>query len=284
MQENRSVMGVLCSEYESFFEAEKKIADCILERKGDVIDMTVAELAQASGTSDATVSRFCKRCGFKGFHHLKINLAREVADEQGKKVKVSNDIDRKNLPQSLQNILANKIAELTQTVSMMKADQIESILRVLEKARMIQFVAVGNTIPVAMDAAYKFNQLGIPTVTGTVLETQTAFAFNLGKEDVVVIISNSGSSKRLSALVEGARENGVTVIAITNNPHSTIGEISDYHITTATREKLLMGEICFSRVSAVTVIEMLYLLLVNSREDSYGRIRRHEIAISEDKL
>lgn len=284
MQENRSVMGVLCSEYESFFEAEKKIADCILERKGDVIDMTVAELAQASGTSDATVSRFCKRCGFKGFHHLKINLAREVADEQGKKVKVSNDIDRKNLPQSLRNILANKIAELTQTVSMMKADQIESILRVLEKARMIQFVAVGNTIPVAMDAAYKFNQLGIPTVTGTVLETQTAFAFNLGKEDVVVIISNSGSSKRLSALVEGARENGVTVIAITNNPHSTIGEISDYHITTATREKLLMGEICFSRVSAVTVIEMLYLLLVNSREDSYGRIRRHEIAISEDKL
>ena len=76
MQESISVSGVLCSSYDSFFEAEKKIADFILSNKSDIIDMTVAELALASGTSDATVSRFCRRCGFNGFHHLNINLAK----------------------------------------------------------------------------------------------------------------------------------------------------------------------------------------------------------------
>jgi DNA-binding MurR/RpiR family transcriptional regulator len=80
MQENISVSGVLCSSYDSFFEAEKKIADYILAHKSEMIDMTVAELALASGTSDATVSRFCRRCGFNGFHHLKINLAKEIAE------------------------------------------------------------------------------------------------------------------------------------------------------------------------------------------------------------
>lgn len=284
MQENRNVMGVLCSSYDTFFDAEKKIADCILERKGDVIDMTVAELAQASGTSDATVSRFCRRCGFKGFHHLKINLAREVAEEQDKKIQVSNDIMRDDIAQSLQNILANKVAELTQTVSMMVPEQIETILQVIQNARMVQLAAVGNTIPVALDGSFKLNQIGIPAVSGTILETQMAYAFNLGEGDAIIVISNSGASKRLLTLIEGVKENGATVISITNNPESPIARASDHHITTATREKLLMGEFCFSRVSSIAVMEMLYLLLASSNRDSYDTIRRHEIAISQDKI
>ncbi len=53
-----------------------------MEHKAEVVDMTVGELAKASGTSDATVSRFCRRCGFKGFHSLKLALAREVLEEE----------------------------------------------------------------------------------------------------------------------------------------------------------------------------------------------------------
>ena len=66
MQDHINVSGVLCSSYDTFFEAEKKIADYILEHKSEIIDMTVAELALASGTSDATVSRFCRRCSGEG--------------------------------------------------------------------------------------------------------------------------------------------------------------------------------------------------------------------------
>lgn len=284
MQEKRSVMGALCSSYETFFDAEKKIADCILERKGEVVEMTVAELAQASGTSDATVSRFCRRCGFKGFHHLKINLAREAAEERDKQIQVSDDIIREDIGQSLQNILANKVAELTQTVSMMVPENIEKILQVIQNARMVQLAAVGNTIPVALDGSFKLNQIGIPAVSGTILETQMAYAFNLGEGDAVIVISNSGASKRLLTLIEGARDNGAKVIAVTNHPESPVAQASDYHITTATREKLLMEKFCFSRVSAITVMEILYLLLAAGRENSHDTIKRHETAIAEDKL
>lgn len=90
-------------------------------------------------------------------------------------------------------------------------------------------------------------------------------------------------SRRLLTLVEGAKENGVTVIAVTNSPESPVAAASDYHITTATREKLLLDEFCFSRVSATMVAEVLYLFLSASKKDSYASIRRHEIAISEDK-
>ena len=129
MSEARSVLGVICSFYDSFFEAEKKIADYIMEHKAQAVDMTVGELARASGTSDATVSRFCRRCGFKGFQSLKLALAREVLREEQDSRKVTNDIDRENLSQSLNNILANKVAELTETVRMMDIHSLEEILK-----------------------------------------------------------------------------------------------------------------------------------------------------------
>lgn len=283
MQDNISVSGVLCSSYDSFFEAEKKIADYILAHKSETIDMTVAELALNSGTSDATVSRFCRKCGFHGFHHLKINLAKEVVEERGNAIEVSNEISRDSIEQSLQNILANKVAELTQTISMMEPDRLNRILEVIEQARTIQLVAVGNTIPVAMDGAFKFNQLGITAVSGPIWETQMACTCNLGRKDAIIIISNSGFSKRLMTMVAVAKENHTPTIAITNHPSSPLGQACDYHITTATREKLLLGEFCFSRVSATMVIEILYLFLSVSKKDSHDHIRRHEIAISDDK-
>ena len=119
-------------------------------------------------------------------------------------------IDRTDLEQSLKNILANKIAELTETIKMMDIKNLEVILDKLEHARIVQLAAVGNTIPVALDGAFKLNQLGIPAVAGDIWEAQAAYAFNLGPEDVVLIISNSGSSKRLETLALGAKENGST--------------------------------------------------------------------------
>ena len=214
---NQGISGTICAFYEQFFDAEKKIADFIMENKKAVVDMTVAELARASGTSDATVSRFCRRCGFKGFQSLKMDLAKEVLEEERDSLQVSNEITRGNLSHSLHNILANKMEEITGTIGMMDTDNLEVILNVLEHARIIQFAAVGNTIPVAMDGAFKFNQLGLRSVSGSIWEAQAAHAYNLGPEDAVVVISNSGTSKRLLALVRGAKENGAKIIVITNN-------------------------------------------------------------------
>lgn len=283
MSEARSVLGVICSAYDSFFEAEKKIADYIMEHKEQAVDMTVGELAKASGTSDATVSRFCRRFGFKGFQNLKLTLAREILEEEHQSQEVTNDIDRTDLEQSLKNILANKIAELTETIKMMDIKNLEVILDKLEHARMVQLAAVGNTIPVALDGAFKLNQLGIPAVAGDIWEAQAAYAFNLGPEDVVLIISNSGFSKRLETLALGAKENGSTLVLITNNRESPLAQICDYKIITATREKLLTEEFWFSRVTATTVIEIIYLLLMAGKKDAVEHIRRHEKAISSDK-
>ena len=283
MNESQSVVGVICASYDQFFEAEKKIADCIKSRKEEVVDLTVAELAAASGTSDATVSRFCRRCGFKSFQNLKMALAREVLEERQKAIQVSNDIDRADKGQSLQNILANKVAELTETVNLMDGEALEQALRLLEQADLVQVAAVGNTAPTALDCAFKLNQLGIRAVSGTIWEGETARAFNLTGRDVLLVISNSGTSRRLQALAEGAKENGAKIILVTNNGSSPLARLSDVTLITATREKLLTEDFWFSRIPAMLVVEILYLFLFSSKKDAAAHIRRHEAVIRPDK-
>lgn len=283
MNQTTSLLSLLCSDYDKFFEAEKKIADYVIANKRAVLDMTIAELAKASDTSDATVSRFCKKLGLKNYQTFRLSLAKDVMEEQQQSLSVSNDISMDNVNQSLQNILANKVAELTSTVAMMDADNMTSIVKCLEKAAIIQVAAVGNTIPVAMDAAFKFNQLGLRTVSSEILEKQSAFALTLTKKDVLLVISSSGTSQRLQQLVSAARHNHATIILITNAKESPLARLSDYVLITATREKLLTGEFSFSRVSAITVIEILYLFLFVDLPHARESIRLHEETIRPDK-
>ena len=280
----KSVLDIICASLDSFFESERKIGTYIIQHTAEVVDMTVGELAQACGVSDASVSRFCKKINMKGFHHLKITLAKEISEKGIEEEDGSNHISVSDIEQSLKNILANKVTEITQTVSMMDAKQLSEILNKLNMARTVQFFAVGNTIPVAIDGAFKLNQIGIPAVSGTIWETQIGYTYNMTAEDVVIAISNSGESTAVLRALEAAKSAGATTLSITNSEKSSAAQLSDYHITTATREKLFLDGYCFSRVSATTVIEILYLFLTSMRKDAYKSIVRHEQAIAFTKL
>lgn len=285
MAENKfSVIDLIYAEYNNFFESEKKIADYIVKNPEKVVETTIADLAKLANTSEASISRFCKKINMKGFHHLKITLAKELVESKTEAIKVSGDVSEDNIKGSLQNILTNKIEELKQTISMIDEKKLKEILNSIKSARSVQFVAVGNTIPVAMDGSYKFNQIGILSAANTIWETQLAYTYNISSKDVVIIISNSGSSKTLIDIANIAREKGVKAIAITNSENSPLAKICDFHLKTSTREKLFLDEYYFSRISAMTIIEILYLFLTVGKEDVYKNLSRHEQAIADEKI
>lgn len=283
MSNRQNILDKICMMYDSFFEQEKKVASYIMKNHRQVINMTINDLAKECGTSIATVTRFCKKCNVDGFHHLKISLAKEIVDSDNEIV-ASKSISEDSFEQSLNNILANKVRELEQTVSLIDTNDLKSILEVIKKARIVQFVAVGNTIPVAIDGVYRFNEIGIKAVSSTIWETQLAFSMSLDKDDVMIAISNSGESKKVFTMVEEAKSRGVKTIGITNNPNSNIANIVDYHIQTVTREKLFLDEFYFSRISAMTVVEILYILLAADDKNSYNMLSACENLMANEKI
>lgn len=276
------VRDQIFSTYDSLYDAEKKVADYLIAHQEDVINMSVSELASNCEASQATIIRFCKKIGCGGFHQLKLKLAGEQSKQE--EPIASNEINIENMEQSLHNIMVSKVEEIKATFHNMDPKELHDIVDAILKAELIEFGAMGNTIPIAMDGTYKFNQLGLHAVTSTIWETQEAFARTLRKSDVFFAISASGASKRLMRMAQIVKDRGGVTIAITNQARSPLTEICDHVIITATREHVFYDQVSFTRMAAMAVIDTLFMLLLSTKNDFFENVEEHERSVIEEKL
>ena len=182
------------------------------------------------------------------------------------------------------NILSNKIDEMSATINGINPENLQRVLELLQNAQLVQIAAVGNTIPVAMDAAFKFNQLGMRCITSEISEKNSAFALTLTPQDVLLLISNSGKSRRLNQMAQTARDNGVPVVLITCDRSSPLAQLADHLLISTNREQLITTtDFALSRISAIVIIEVLYNFLLVGRPGAKGFVSRHEGLMAHDK-
>ena len=282
MSSEISVRDQIFSTYDSLYDAEKKVADYLISHPSEAIEMSVSELAQHCEASQATIVRFCKKIGCKGFHQLKIRMAGEQREQEEQVI--SNEINLDHMEQSLNNILGSKLEELKATYSNFDPKELREIIDKILQADMIEFAAMGNTIPIALDGTYKFNQLGIKAVSSTIWESQEAFSRILKEKDMLFAISASGASKRLLNMVEIAKENQAVTVAITNQAKSPLAEACEYVLLTATREHIFHDQVSFTRMAAMSVIDCLFLFLFSTKWDSFKNVAEHEQSVAEEKM
>lgn len=276
------VRDQIFSTYESLYDAEKKVADYLLEHPQGVINMSVSELAANCEASQATIIRFCKKIGCKGFQQLKLKLAGEMSQQE--EMPASNEINIDQMETSLHNIMLNKVEEVKATFHNLDPDDLRKIVEVILQADIIEFGAMGNTIPIALDGTYKFNQLGLHAVTSTIWETQEAFARTLKKGDVFFAISASGASRRLIRMAEIVKKRGGITIALTNQVRSPLTQVCDHVLITATREHVFYDQVSFTRMAAMAVIDTLFMLLLSTKQDFFENVAEHERSVIEEKL
>lgn len=274
----QNIIDVIYNKLPHMSATDKKIAQVILAQPRAVIDYTISQLAKQAAVSDASVSRFCKNLNIEGFHQLKTRLA-QVSDDENVSGTIDDDIQK-----SLKNISDNKSVEIANTLKNLSTTKITKLLKTFKQARLIQVVAEGNTYPVAIDAVYKFNQIGFFAFSDSASETSIAQTLNMQKDDLLLIISNSGESKSLMKQLEVAHEQKIKVVAITNRDDSPIAQRADIHLKTYVREQIFQSEYYFSRIAASTMIEAIFLLLIGQDKGTLDKITRHEELIADRKI
>ena len=73
-----SALSSIRAHYMALSQSEKIIADYVTENSDDMVNMSMMELANIVGLSDATVLRFVRSVGFKGYSDFKIALAADL--------------------------------------------------------------------------------------------------------------------------------------------------------------------------------------------------------------
>lgn len=252
--------------YHSLTKAEKKIADYIFENTSEVKHLTAKELAERCNTAPSAVIRFCKTVGEEGFTSLKIKLAEELGRKNEQEAKMLSE-NASNNEIVFRKVFDSGVKILKDTISMMKYDQIETICQKIYHAERIFVFGVVTSAVMAMDIASRLSQVGFPAYAHTDLTFMKAFASNMTKGDVAILISHSGKTVEIVDALKQAKAIGAETIAITSYETSIIGQESDYSIVVYPDEEKYPTRVVSSRVAMLCAIDALTMCLVMMKHE-----------------
>lgn len=254
---SKNCLGQIRSHYARLSEKEKKIADYILNNPENIIHSTINDVAEDLNVADATVFRFCKRIGFKGFQAMKITLAAEIIEPiQQIHEEISESDDERTV---MEKVFQSNIHTLKSTLNLIDETAIEQAVDLLLNAGRVDFYGTGGSAVIAMDAYHKFIRTGIKVFTFMDSHFQIMSASQLTKHDVAVVISHSGINKDTINILKTAKKNGAKIIGITGYPKSPLAKNSDVVLYTSAEETEYRSEALSSRIAQLSLIDALYV-------------------------
>jgi len=250
--------------YNQLTNTEKLVADFVLENE-DVVYRSITEVASLSGAGYGSVVRFCKRLGFSGFQDLKIQLTKDLA------LRTVYQKDDSDDPVVL--IQEQCFEDLRNTAQMISPELLHEAATTLLEARTVLVVGFASSAITAKEIEYRLTRFGINAVAVSDDQVQRMRAVSLTPEDVLFMVSFSGTTKRIISAGEVAREAGAKTMCLTNFAQSPVSELSDIRLVTAVHIDPLRAEIV-SRVPMAFVLDVLFDQMLRQDEKTREILER----------
>lgn len=261
--------------YNQFTKTEKKIADFILQNTNKVLFMSITELAEECGVAEASVHRFCRTMGVKGYQEFKMKLSLGVSsDGEVLTEKEYESHENNSMTNSLDKILQSHIIALRETRMLMRVEEIERIVKMMENASNIYFFGIGDSLLTAREARNKFLRIcnKVSCIDDPHMQAMTASMS--GPNDVIFIISYSGATKDNVYVAKIAKKAGAKIVGITRFLKSPLTAYTDALLVCGSNEGPLDGGSMGAKLSQLYIIDVLF--------QEYYR-RNKEISIENNK-
>ena len=261
--------------------AEKRIAEYLLQHTGEIITLSVSELAVKCDCGDATVVRFSRRLGLEGYQELKLRIAAEMNASSA----ISEEIAKED---SCFTIFKKRIRDISEslysTESVLDEEMLSRATEAIAKADRIVIFGLGNSAAIAQDAVHKFLRLGLTAQVCCDNHMQAIIASHMKRGNIAIGISHSGSSKDIVEAFQLAKACGATTICVTNYGASPIVEASDICLFTKSGETKHSILAMSSRIAQLAIFDSIYThIVLNSNKASKQAIYNTEIALQNKK-
>ena len=248
--------------YQELYNAEKKVADYILEHPNQVVDMSMAQLSRATATSDATIVRLCHRIGFDGFYQTKLRLASYLAQNAESGMEGTMD----STQQGVQEFFSNSCRNLGESMKTIQPETFRKCVDLIEKAGTVYATAWGNTNEIASDFAHRVTLKGIPSFVSDTVEYTIRSLSIATEKDVLVAISHSGENAHVIMALEAAKERHIPSILITCTKDSPAGSLADYQLCASGGGSMFRDMGGSSHLAELMIVDAL-LYYVEKRSD-----------------
>lgn len=204
--------------------SERRVADVVLAMPEAVVEWSTSQLAEAAGAAPATVIRACQSLGFRGFQHLRLELARALP---------VGDVEE---PTTLQPF-ADAIEALRHGADAVDAASIEAAIDALVAADRIVLVGNGFSGPPLQDAALRLSTLGRRVEAPIDVLGQQFACQSVRPGDVTLALSYSGANAHTLAACRAASAAGATLVAVTTFAQSPIARLADVVVVTGQADR-----------------------------------------------
>lgn len=217
-----AVIAKIISMQPSLTVSENEIAQYVINHPEQVVVSTITAIAQYTHTSEASINRFCKKIGFKGFNGFKVALAQDnfynsIRDAEPAK----KDSFIATISQDYRHMLVN-------TTAMLDEHQIFRAAAQLQKAEHIYIFSMSYTRFVAQQFEFRLGMVGLYAKAVNDLNEARVLASGVGKDDVILIIAPTLLVKELHQVINASRENGAVIISITSFDSPKLSDLIDY--------------------------------------------------------
>ena len=207
---------------------QQKIADYVLTNPFPVATMGIEELASATETSSATITRFVKALGLNGYTEFR---AYAVQGYQSLLKPVEN-IDRaRHIPprRVIKDSFKNALSQV-QTVAQQADNPVwESAAMRIQSAQRIAFLGFGvsgNLLQLFADRLLPFSRAQIMLTGENGMERVALKIAGLGPEDLLIAMALPRYSQHTVDFMKLARGRGTYCIAVTDGAHSPLCALS----------------------------------------------------------
>ncbi|MGV3574133.1 MAG: MurR/RpiR family transcriptional regulator [Devosia sp.] len=277
-----SILKIIGAKIDSMTQADRQIARFILDHPEEMLAMSSAALAEATGRSQSSVVKFSQKLGYEGYQQLKLDVNKAKAQEfHAPAGVIHGTIDASDSYMTiLQKLIGSKLLSMRETSAVNTETVIDSALDALMSARRIQLAGVGASSLVARDFSYKLLKLGRTVLVDSDSHIQISNASALNDQDLIIALSHSGRSMETLRIAELAKKRGATLLSVTGLQPNPLLDIADISLFTVADEERVRSSAITSRDAQLMLMDMLFILLLRRQADAYDYIHRSEAAVT----
>ncbi len=240
-----------------------QLAQYLLNYEGEISELKIRVICDNIYVSVATATRLAKRLGLSGFNELKVFL-QEERQQQTLASRHYQDITAEAYKKDVNQALSD-------TFELVDNELIKKISQVINQKSIIDFYAVGGSNIVLSDFAYKLARLKKRISVDGDVHLQHVQAMNSNEDTIAFSLSYSGNTADIIEMLKLAKKNGAKTILVTGNKNINYDFIDYVVLIEATDMSRRMYSIT-SRIAALSVLDLIYLKLLDTDHDRYNQI------------
>lgn len=205
----------LINRHKNFSDTDFLLLEYIMSAKTKVTEMKTSDLAEATFTSPASVTRLAKKLGFSGFNEFKFFLKNDLKEQSATK-KASWELLKNDIEQTLNIITDTNLqpfSDLIQNAHKVFVFGTDWGERNAAEFLIRNFLAVG------------IHMIQIPSVTEL-----RWIAENAHPADLIIIISFSGENKDVTEISQILRLRKTSVISVTPLTKNYLSNLTPYNL------------------------------------------------------